>query len=70
MLLVASAISRRKLNKPAISVSIAATKSSAMVPDRSTPIIDPTNSVAMTTQTNSAQTVHRLIDQWISRPGG
>jgi hypothetical protein len=39
----------------------------AMAPGNSTPLTEPTNSVAMTQQTSSAQLVHRPIAQWIMR---
>ena len=64
---VARAISRRKHNKPEINASIAAMNSIEIVADGSMPVSEPTKSAAITMQTNRAQTVQRLIAQWIRR---
>jgi len=41
--------------------------SDAMVPDSSTPMLEPMNSVAITMQMSKAPMVHRLMAQCISR---
>jgi len=67
MVAVARDISRRKHNKPAINASIAQMNSIAIAPDGSMLTSDPIKSAAITMQIKSADSVHRLIAQWIHR---
>jgi phenylalanyl-tRNA synthetase beta chain len=62
-----AALFGRKLNKPAISASMAATNIRAIAWDTPTCTTEPTKSMAITMQMNNAPTVHRLIAQWIRR---
>lgn len=62
-LFVAKVISRRKHNKPAVKVSIAAMNNSAVILDKLTSNSEPTNKTTIAAQTNKPQIVQKVMAQ-------